>query len=48
MLAAKKGYLECVKILAPLEKGLTDSVRKTALQHTMKNPSSKKCAQFLW
>ena len=36
MYAAKYGHLECVKILAPLEKGMKDNSGRTALMHADK------------
>ena len=48
MYAAEHGHLECVKILAPLEKGMKDEDGNTALCFTTYSSSNKECAQFLW
>ena len=47
MRAAANGHLECLKILAPLEKGTKDNDGKTALYYTTYS-SNKECAEFLW
>ena len=48
MCAARKGHLECVKILAQLEKGMQDLMGDTALRCAIYNLSDKECTYFLW
>ena len=48
MYAAQYDQLECVKVLAPLEKGLKDQDGRTALYCTILSSSAGECARFLW
>ena len=46
MIVSKKGSIECVKILAPYEMGLTDNKGYTALKHAILNKHLD-CASLL-
>ena len=48
MLAAQYGHFECVKVLAPLEKGAKSVSGYTALNYTIPGLSAWECARFLW
>ena len=48
MHAARHGHFECAKVLAPLEKGITNKFGVTAFYYTIEDSSTKECAEFLW
>ena len=45
MFAAMRGYMDCVKILAPIEKGLKNNLGETAKSIALR--THPECAEYL-